>query len=106
MDYKEAIEIGKRGNNTMNRDEGQYFLTLVFDELLQKSPGRKLTQSGNSKTSTKTSSGDSLIPVLTKSRVVLETSTVSVHLIFWISLMIFYNQISIDLHESISIYRL
>ena len=33
---KEAIEIRKRGGATMNRDEGQYFLTHVFDELLTK----------------------------------------------------------------------
>ena len=44
---RETIEIRKRGHNTMNRDEGQYFLTHIFDELLEKSPGKKL--SGNSK---------------------------------------------------------
>ena len=30
----------KRGHNNMNRDEGQCFLTHVFDELLEKSPGK------------------------------------------------------------------
>ena len=52
---KEAIEIRKKGNNTMNRDERQYFLSHVFDELLEISTGRKST--GNCKTTTKTSSG-------------------------------------------------
>ncbi len=44
----------KSGSNTMNRDEGQYFLSHIFDELL-KSPGRKST--GNSKPTTKRLSG-------------------------------------------------
>ena len=43
---REAIEIRKRGHNTMNHDEGQYFPTHVFDELLEKSQGKKST--GNS----------------------------------------------------------
>ena len=39
---KEAIEIKKRREATMNRDEGQYFLSHVFDELLlEKSPKRR-----------------------------------------------------------------
>ena len=39
---KEAIEIRKRRGATMNRDEGQYFLSHVFDELLlEKSPKRR-----------------------------------------------------------------
>ena len=46
---KEAIEIRKRRGKTMNRDEGQYHLTHIFDEFLvkpgPKPPGR---QSGNS----------------------------------------------------------
>ena len=45
---KEAIEIRKRRGKTMNRDEGQYQLTHIFDEFLvsgEKSPiGR---QTGN-----------------------------------------------------------
>ena len=53
---KEAIEIRKRRGATMNRDEGQYFLSHVFDELLlEKSPKRrkptgntKFPESGNS----------------------------------------------------------
>ena len=52
---KKAIEIRKRRNNTMNGDEGQYFLSRVYDELLNKSTGRKST--GKSKTMTKTLSG-------------------------------------------------
>ena len=47
---REAIEIRKKGaSKTMNRDEGQYFLTHVFDDLLssgKKSPDDKST--GNS----------------------------------------------------------
>ncbi len=39
----DAIEIKKRGHNTMNRDVGQHFLTHVFDELLDKSTGKKST---------------------------------------------------------------
>ena len=31
---KEAVEIRKKGATTMNRDEGQYHLSHVFDELL------------------------------------------------------------------------
>ena len=31
---KEAIAIRKRGGTTMNRDEGQYFLPHIFDEIL------------------------------------------------------------------------
>ena len=33
---KEAIAIRKKGSTTMNRDEGQYFLSHVFDEILMK----------------------------------------------------------------------
>jgi hypothetical protein len=45
---KEAIEIRKKRGNTMNRDEGQYHLSHIFDEfLLKKSPTEKTT--GNSK---------------------------------------------------------
>lgn len=51
---KEAIEIRKRGDNIMNRDEGQYFLSHVYDELLKKSPDKKST--GNSKPTTTRSS--------------------------------------------------
>ena len=36
---KEAVEIRKKGATTMNRDEGQYHLSHVFDELLL--PGDK-----------------------------------------------------------------
>ena len=58
---KEAIEIRKRREAIMNRDEGQYFLSHVFDELLmKKSPGKHPTgkpsgNSGKSGNSTKTS---------------------------------------------------
>ena len=52
---KEAIEIRKREGHTMNRDEGQYHLTHVYDELLKKSPRSCEKRSGNSK-STCTSS--------------------------------------------------
>ena len=48
---REAIEIRRRGDSTMNRDEGQYYLTHVFDDLLssdKKSPDDKST--GNFKT--------------------------------------------------------
>jgi len=44
---KEAIEIRKRGAQIMNRDVGQYFLSHVYDELLEKPP-RKSKPSGNS----------------------------------------------------------
>ena len=33
---KEAIAIRKKGGATMNRDEGQYFLPHIFDEILMK----------------------------------------------------------------------
>ena len=48
---REAIEIRKRKGDTMNRDEGTYHLSHVFDDLLspkEKSLGDKRT--GNSKT--------------------------------------------------------
>ena len=46
---KEAIEIRKRRGATMNRNEGQYFLSHVFDELLlEKSPKRR-KPTGNTK---------------------------------------------------------
>ena len=42
---KEAIEIRKRRGATMNRDEGQYFLSHIFDELLlDKSPKKEKNQ--------------------------------------------------------------
>ena len=49
---KEAIAIRKKGGTTMNRDEGQYFLSHVFDEILMKKKhpiGRSTcnTESGN-----------------------------------------------------------
>ena len=47
---KEAMEIKKRRGATMNRDEGQYFLSHVYDELLlQKSLKKKKTPTGNTK---------------------------------------------------------
>ena len=49
---KEAIEIRKRRGTTMNRDDGQYQLSHIFDEFLnlesKKSPDGKST--GNTKT--------------------------------------------------------
>ncbi len=66
----------------MNRDEAQYFLPHIFNELL-KSPGRKST--GNSKSNDQKTVGcwsNSLTPVLTKSIGVLETSTYSKHIFF------------------------
>ena len=54
---KEAIEIRKRRGKTMNRDEGQYQLSHIYDEFLvtpgSKSPGGK--QSGNSTISSSSS---------------------------------------------------
>ena len=49
---KEAMAIRKKGGTTMNRDEGQYFLSHVFDEILMKKKhpiGRSTgnTESGN-----------------------------------------------------------
>ncbi len=38
---KEAIENKKKGD-TMNRDEGQYFITHAFDELLEKITRKKI----------------------------------------------------------------
>ena len=53
---REANEIRKRRGKTMNRDEGQYQLTHIFDDFLvspgSKSPGK---QSGNSATTTSSS---------------------------------------------------
>ena len=47
---KEAMEIRKRRGATMNRDEWQYFLSHVYDELLlQKSLKKKKTSTGNTK---------------------------------------------------------
>ena len=40
---KEAIAIRKQGT-TMNRDEGQYYLSHVFDDLLKKSTGNLVTK--------------------------------------------------------------
>ncbi len=36
-------QLRKRRYSIMNRDEGQYFLTYVFDELLGKIPRKKIT---------------------------------------------------------------
>ena len=48
---KEAVEIRKRRGMTMNRDEGQYQLSHLYDEFLvspgKKSPGKR---SGNTTT--------------------------------------------------------
>ena len=49
---KEAIEIRKKGGTTMNRDEGQYFLSHIFDKILMKkkhpiSRSTGNTESGN-----------------------------------------------------------
>ena len=50
---KEAVEIRKKRGTTMNRDEGQYHLSHIFDELLisssRKSPKEKGKSTGNSK---------------------------------------------------------
>ena len=43
---KEAIQIRKTGADNLNRDEGQYFLTHIFDDLLTDKK-----QTGNSKAS-------------------------------------------------------
>ena len=40
---KEAIAIRKEGT-TMNRDEGQYYLSHVFDDLLKKSTSNLVTE--------------------------------------------------------------
>ena len=45
---KEGIEIRKRGKSIMNRDEGQYNLTHIFDEFLQPTRAREKKQTGNS----------------------------------------------------------
>ncbi len=76
---KGAIEIRKRGNNTIGRDKGQYFISHVYDGLLNKSPARKST--GNSKDNDQNIVECQSIPVLKKSTGVPETSTttVSVH---------------------------
>jgi hypothetical protein len=50
---KEAIAIRKRGTTTMNRDEGQYNLTHVYDDLL--TTGKP---TGNSATKLSTSSSE------------------------------------------------
>ena len=39
---KEAVEIRKMGRTTMNRDEGQYQLSHIFDEFLQQGPRKSL----------------------------------------------------------------
>ena len=50
---KEAVEIRKKRGTTMNRDEGQYHLSHIFDELLisssRKSPKENGKSTGNSK---------------------------------------------------------
>jgi hypothetical protein len=49
---REAIEIRKKGSTTMNRDEGQYYLSHVFDDLLsseRKSPDGKSTGNSSSR---------------------------------------------------------
>ena len=33
-EIREAMEIRRRGNKTMNREEGTYFLSHVYDSLL------------------------------------------------------------------------
>ncbi len=33
---KEAIEIGKRAQNTISRDDGAFMLSLIWDSLLQR----------------------------------------------------------------------
>ena len=46
---KEAIEIRKRWDKTMNRDDGQYQFTHIFDEFLVPTGSKSLVgkQSGN-----------------------------------------------------------
>ena len=39
---KEAIEIRKRRSKTMNRDDGQYHFTHIFDEFLVPTGSRSL----------------------------------------------------------------
>ena len=64
---KEAIEIRKRGDATMNRDEGQYFLTHVYDELLEKSLGTRSSKpTGNSNKPTKPTASSGSPPVSTQ----------------------------------------
>ena len=71
------MEIRKKREYTKNHDEGQHF-PHIFEELLEKSSGRKSI--GNSKPTTKrlSVSGASLIPVLAKRTGVLKMSTVNV----------------------------
>ena len=45
---KEAIEIRKQWDTNINCDEGQYNLTHVFDELLEKISPRSRKQTGKS----------------------------------------------------------
>ena len=49
---KEAIEIRKRRGATMNRDEGQYFLSHVYDELLLEKKSIRSKPTGNSQSTT------------------------------------------------------
>ena len=44
---KEAITIRKKGGTTMNRDEGQYFLSQAFDEILMKKKHQIGRSTGN-----------------------------------------------------------
>ncbi|KAK7916107.1 hypothetical protein WMY93_011868 [Mugilogobius chulae] len=42
---REAIEIRKRGPNSMNRDEGAYTLSHTWDSVLEKMPGSRCASS-------------------------------------------------------------
>ena len=55
---KEAMEIRKRKGSTMNRDEGQYNLSHVFDEFLQREPRGPAKTTKASKTGNTASSGN------------------------------------------------
>ena len=46
---KEAIAIRKKRGATMNRDEGQYFLSHVYDEILLKTKTPDVKSTGNTK---------------------------------------------------------
>ena len=77
---KEAIAIRKKGDTTMNRDEGQYFLSHASDEILMKKKhpiGRSNgnTESGNTITRRQSTSVSSQWWL--RQQLIAETYTVS-----------------------------
>ncbi len=75
----------------MNRDEGQYFLTHVFDELLEKSPGKNQLATLRQRPKHRRVLEHQSHPSFDNNKYKC-TRNVHSNCTFWISLMKFYSQ--------------